>query len=129
MRKFIRNVIITLAILGLICAAFYKIGWLTSWREVISLYIIAFTSWVVPCSATWGVIGLMCGTFFGAGAILVIIALFAVALLHIMITSRIFGRKLLQENDRCGMIMELPPYHKPKWKNLFRFVGKRLGLV
>ena len=42
MRKFIRNVIITLAILGLICAAFYKIGWLTSWREVISLYIIAF---------------------------------------------------------------------------------------
>ena len=87
------------------------------------------TSWVVPCSATWGVIGLMCGTFFGAGAILVIIALFAVALLHIMITSRIFGRKLLQENDRCGMIMELPPYHKPKWKNLFRFVGKRLGDV
>ncbi|WP_343214412.1 MULTISPECIES: nucleoside recognition domain-containing protein [unclassified Flavonifractor] len=87
------------------------------------------TSWVVPCSATWGVIGLMCGTFFGAGAILVIIALFAAALLHIMITSRIFGRKLLQENDRCGMIMELPPYHKPKWKNLFRFVEKRLGDV
>lgn len=87
------------------------------------------TSWVVPCSATWGVIGLMCGTFFGAGAVLVIIALFLVALLHIFITSKIFGRKLLQENDRCGMIMELPPYHKPKWKNLFRFVGKRLGDV
>ena len=27
------------------------------------------------------------------------------------------------------MIMELPPYHKPKWKNLFRFVEKRLGDV
>ena len=42
MRPSAVNVIITLAILGLICAAFYKIGWLTSWREVISLYIIAF---------------------------------------------------------------------------------------
>ena len=86
-------------------------------------------SWVVPCSATWGVVGLMCGTFFGSGAILVILVLFAVALLHIFITSKIFGKTLLQENDKCGMIMELPPYHKPKWKNLFRFVGKRLGDV
>lgn len=87
------------------------------------------TSWVVPCSATWGVIGLMCGTFFGTGAVFVIIALFVVALLHIFITSKLFGRRLLQESDRCGMIMELPPYHKPKWKNLFRFVGKRLADV
>lgn len=86
-------------------------------------------SWVVPCASTWGVIGLMCGTFFGAGAVLVLIALFLVALLHIAVTSKIFGKSLLQENDRCGMIMELPPYHKPKWKNLFRFVGKRLGDV
>lgn len=86
-------------------------------------------SWVVPCSATWGVIGLMCGTFFGAGAVFVIIALFLAALLHIFITSKLFGRKLLQENDRLGMIMELPPYHKPRWKNLFRFVWKRLGDV
>lgn len=87
------------------------------------------TSWVVPCSATWGVIGLMCGTFFGTNAIFVIIILFLVALIHIFITSKIFGRALLQESDRCGMIMELPPYHKPKWKNLFRFVLKRLGDV
>lgn len=84
------------------------------------------TSWVVPCSATWGVIALMCGTFFGTSAIWVIMALFLTAFIHIFVTSKIFGNKLLQENDRCGMIMELPPYHKPKWKNLFQFVGKRL---
>lgn len=84
------------------------------------------TSWVVPCSATWGVIALMCGTFFGTSAVWVIMALFLTAFIHIFVTSKIFGNKLLQENDRCGMIMELPPYHKPKWKNLFQFVGKRL---
>lgn len=84
------------------------------------------TSWVVPCSATWGVIALMCGTFFGTSAVWVIMALFLAAFIHIYVTSKIFGNKLLQENDRCGMIMELPPYHKPKWKNLFQFVGKRL---
>lgn len=52
-------------------------------------------------------------------------ALFLAAFIHIFVTSKIFGNKLLQENDRCGMIMELPPYHKPKWKNLFQFGGKR----
>lgn len=71
----------------------------------------------------------MCGTFFGTGAVFVIIALFLTALLHIFITSKLFGHRLLQENDRLGMIMELPPYHKPRWKNLFRFVWKRLGDV
>lgn len=85
------------------------------------------TSWVVPCSATWGVVGLMCSTFFGIQSIGVLISLFAVALLHMVITSKIFGKSLLDENDKCGMIMELPPYHKPKWKNLFTFVFKRLG--
>jgi hypothetical protein len=47
MKKFIRNVVITLIILGLICAAFYEIGWLTSWREVVCLYIITFIVIVV----------------------------------------------------------------------------------
>ena len=38
------------------------------------------------------------------------------------ITAKIFGRGLVKEEDRCGMIMELPPYHKPKWGALFRYV-------
>ena len=38
------------------------------------------------------------------------------------ITSKIFGRKLVKKEDRMGMIMELPPYHKPHWKSLFRYV-------
>jgi ferrous iron transport protein B len=37
-----------------------------------------------------------------------------------MITAKVFGRSLVPEKDRTGMIMELPPYHKPKWALLFK---------
>ncbi|WHH58704.1 ferrous iron transport protein B [Petroclostridium sp. X23] len=86
-------------------------------------------SWVVPCAATWGVVGLMSSVFFGSGAIFVVLSLFAVALLHMVITSKIMGIHLIKETDRSGLIMELPPYHKPKFKNLFRFVFNRMGDV
>ncbi len=51
-------------------------------------------SWVVPCASTWGVVGLVSGTFFGNGAAVVVLALFAVAFLHIFITYKVFGRSL-----------------------------------
>ena len=86
-------------------------------------------SWVVPCAATWSVVGLVSSVFFGSGAFLVILSLFVVAFLHLIITSKLFGRALIDKDDRCGMIMELPPYHKPKYRNLFRFVFNRMGDV
>ncbi len=86
-------------------------------------------SWVVPCAATWSVVGLVSTVFFGSSAFLVVLSLFAVAFLHMAITSRIFGRHLIKESDKSGLIMELPPYHKPKYRNLFRFVFMRMGDV
>lgn len=83
-------------------------------------------TWAVPCSGTWAVVALMSTTFFGVGAPLVVISLFIVALLHMVITSKIFGKALVKESDKTGLIMELPPYHKPKWKNLFRFLLNRM---
>ncbi|MDR2737728.1 MAG: ferrous iron transport protein B [Puniceicoccales bacterium] len=85
--------------------------------------------WVVPCSATWGVVAMVSGLFFGNWAILVIFSLFAVAALHLFVTSRIFGKALIKDSDMAGLIMELPPYHSPKWKNLFCFVFIRMGDV
>jgi ferrous iron transport protein B len=41
------------------------------------------------------------------------------------ITAKIFGRGLVKTEDKCGMIMELPPYHKPKWGSLMRYVFGR----
>lgn len=86
-------------------------------------------SWIVPCAATWSVIGLVSTVFFGSGAFLVVLSLFAVAFVHMVITSKLFGRHLIKENDRRGLIMELPPYHKPKYKNLFSYVFLRMGDV
>ena len=79
-------------------------------------------AWAVPCGAAWAVIPMLSSLFFGPGAVLVIVAILLTMLLHMWITAKIFGRGLVKEEDRYGMIMELPPYHKPKWGALFRYV-------
>lgn len=79
-------------------------------------------AWAVPCGAAWSVIPMLSTLFFGPGAVIVIIAILFVMLLHMWITAKVFGRGLIREEDRCGMIMELPPYHRPKWGALLRYV-------
>ena len=79
-------------------------------------------AWAIPCGAAWAVVPMLSTVWFGAGAPLVIIAILAVMVLHMWITSKVFGRSLVKKEDRCGMIMELPPYHKPRWGSLFRYV-------
>ncbi len=79
-------------------------------------------AWAIPCGAAWSVVPMLSTVWFGAGAPLVIVAILAVMILHMWITSKVFGRSLVKKEDRCGMIMELPPYHKPKWGALFRYV-------
>lgn len=76
--------------------------------------------WSVPCGATFAVIPTLASAFFGWGGILVMLLLFAIMFVHITITAKIFGRKLSPKEERTGLIMELPPYHKPKWGALFR---------
>ena len=86
-------------------------------------------SWVVPCGATWGVVGVISGAFFGKQAVFVVLSLFAVAFLHLFVTYRIFRKSLYKGDENLGMIMELPPYHKPHWKNLFSSVLNKMGNV
>lgn len=75
----------------------------------------------VPCGATFAVIPALASSIFGGmGAIGVMLLIFAIMFLHIMITAKIFGRKLSPVEDRTGLIMELPPYHKPRWGSLLR---------
>lgn len=97
-----------------------------SWGQRVMTMALA---WAVPCASTWGVVGLVSGTFFGSGSIVVILALFAAVFLHIFITYKVFGRSLNKESERTGLIMELPPYHKPHWKNLFATVFGKMGNV
>ena len=79
-------------------------------------------AWAVPCGAAWSVIPMLSSLFFGPGAVLVILAILVTMVLHMWITAKIFGRKLVKSGERYGMIMELPPYHKPKWGALLRYV-------
>jgi ferrous iron transport protein B len=82
-------------------------------------------AWAVPCGAAWATIPMLASIFFGPGAVGVIVAILFTMLIHMWITAKVFGGKLVKVEDRYGMIMELPPYHKPKWGSLFRYVFGR----
>ncbi len=82
-------------------------------------------AWAVPCGAAWATIPMLASIFFGPGAVGVIVAILFTMLIHMWITAKVFGGKLVKVEDRYGMIMELPPYHKPKWGALFRYVFGR----
>ena len=76
--------------------------------------------WAVPCAAILSIVPVLANIFFGWGTLFVMLGIFAVMVIHMMITAKVFGKTLVSEKDRTGMIMELPPYHKPKWALLFK---------
>jgi ferrous iron transport protein B len=81
--------------------------------------------WAVPCGAILSIVPVLANIFFGWGTLFVMLGIFAVMALHMMITAKVFGRTLVPEKDRTGMIMELPPYHKPKWALLLKTTALR----
>ena len=82
-------------------------------------------AWAVPCGAAWAIVPMLSTLFFGAAAPVIIVAILLVMILHMWITAKLFGRKLVKPQERCGMIMELPPYHKPRWGALLKYVFGR----
>ena len=82
-------------------------------------------AWAVPCGAAWATIPMLSSIFFGPWAVLIILVILVTMMLHMWMTAKIFGRFLVKTEDRYGMIMELPPYHKPKWGALMRYVFGR----
>ncbi|MDR2662296.1 MAG: ferrous iron transporter B [Treponema sp.] len=76
--------------------------------------------WAVPCAAVLSIVPVLANIFFGWGTLFVMLGIFTVMVLHMMITAKVFGKTLVSEKDRTGMIMELPPYHKPQWALLFK---------
>ena len=90
-----------------------------NWGQKVLIIALA---WAVPCGAAWATIPMLATIFFGPGAVAVIVAILLIMLVHMYVTAKVFGRKLVKKQDRYGMIMELPPYHKPKWGALFRYV-------
>ena len=89
-----------------------------SWEQRIMTLLMAP---IVPCLAVWGVTGFFGTLFFGSSAAFVTLSLIVVLILWLALTGFLFKKVLLKEKQSGGMIMELPPYHKPNWNTIWRF--------
>ncbi len=77
--------------------------------------------WAVPCASIWTIIPVISGMFFTPlQTLLVVVCILLYMLLMIVIVSKVFGARLSPKDDRRGLIMELPPYHKPHWKHILK---------
>ena len=77
--------------------------------------------WSVPCGSTWSVIPTLAAVFYGPiGSMAVTFAIVAMMFISIMLVSLLFGKKLSPVEQRTGIVMELPPYHKPRWGHIIR---------
>ncbi|MCR4934292.1 MAG: ferrous iron transporter B [Lachnospiraceae bacterium] len=77
--------------------------------------------WAVPCASIWSVIPVVSNMFFpGWGTALVCLGIVVYIFVLMFIVSKVFGKKLVPEDSRSGMIMELPPYHKAHWKYIIK---------
>lgn len=77
-------------------------------------------SWAIPCGSTWGVVPVLAVAFFGWGAPLVVVGIFGVCILLMAAIGLLFRRRLVEPGDRAGLVMELPPYHRPHVKSILR---------
>ena len=77
--------------------------------------------WSIPCGAIWSVIPVISGMFFSAwGTMLVCACILLYAAVMMWIVSKVFGKSLSPQENRSGMIMELPPYHKAHWGHIIK---------
>ncbi|MBC8572193.1 ferrous iron transport protein B [Jingyaoa shaoxingensis] len=77
--------------------------------------------WSIPCGSTLSLAPMLASIFFGPlGSFLVLLFMLGITLGSMFLASKIFGRQLIREEDEHGIIMELPPYHKPKWGHIVR---------
>ena len=83
-------------------------------------------SWAVPCAATLSVVPTIAIALFGStGGFLVIVSIFLFMFLMMWIVYKVFGNSLAPKEERVGLIMELPPYHKPAFRNIFYVTFQR----
>lgn len=77
--------------------------------------------WSIPCGTTFSLAPMLATVFYGpTGAIAVVLLMLFTTIGSLFLASRIFKGKLIREEDRGGIVMELPPYHKPKWGHIIR---------
>lgn len=77
--------------------------------------------WSIPCGTTLSLVPMLAAIFFGpAGAFLVLVLMFVITIGSMFLASKIFAKQLIRVEESQGMVMELPPYHNPKWGCIIR---------
>jgi len=77
--------------------------------------------WAIPCASIWSIIPVVSGMFFPAwGTLLICLGILVYVVFMMIIVTKVFGKKLAPIENRTGMIMELPPYHKAHWKHIWK---------
>lgn len=76
---------------------------------------------MVPCGALWGTVAFMGGIFFKEKLPLLVLSMLLSVMLVIALTSFAMQRRIVPGKP-TGMIMELPPYHRPNWRTIWSYV-------
>lgn len=83
-------------------------------------------SWAVPCAATLSVVPTIAIALFGStGGFLVMVSIFLFMFLMMWVVYKVLGNSLAPKEERVGLIMELPPYHKPVFHNILYVTFQR----
>lgn len=83
-------------------------------------------SWAVPCAATLSVVPTIAIALFGStGGFLVMVSIFLFMFLMMWVVYKVFGNSLAPKEERVGLIMELPPYHKPAFRKILYVTFQR----
>jgi ferrous iron transport protein B len=93
-----------------------------SWRQRIVTLVIAP---IVPCKSLLIVVTFISAIFFGSKTLPIIAVLFLIMFLYIFVTSFLL-QKFIVTGEQTGLLMELPPYHKPNWKNVWMYTMTRV---
>ena len=88
-----------------------------SWRQrLITVVMIP----IIPCFAVWAMVSFIGAIFFGARTPLIVVALLIATAFHLILTSFLL-RRIVVKGEATGLIMDLPPYHKPNLKTIWGY--------
>ena len=95
-----------------------------TWKQRLVTLVIAP---IIPCKGLFVVVGFICAVFFGGKSLPIFLALGLVTLVYLSLTSKLLQVSLLK-GDSSGLIMELPLYHRPNWRNVWVYAWTRLKI-
>lgn len=88
-------------------------------------YLTIFMTPFMSCGARLPVYALFGAAFFGAGASNMVFSIYLVGILLAVITGLLLKNTLFK-GEASHFVMELPPYHAPRFKNIMAYTWSRL---